>query len=483
MIKNLFKKNEEKSKLETLSQMGFTLDQSKHALNVCDGNLERASNFLLENHSHDHSGSSTSSGNGYRSGNGALNVNTSRQGGDETEEQQLQRIMAESIAMEERRKEKAAVAAVGTMTSMTTTTRKPSAAAIRAGQAAVARAENANRRYGANGKLLAKRETKKKKSHISTTTTETSAVTIPMQSSPSASAKEANITSNSNKSKQALKSHPKVKIPTQMKDKSKEEQILRCTKRIARHTLAVDTLLRAFTFIRQNPDDDKYRRIDQSTMGFKNALEGKPGVMDLLFAMNFVRGGPGNSKYLILERARVDMALLYLGISALEEVRKSEEYTASKLSIQFEKELRMIQNGECVSEEDEVLKRAQFVSKLPTEPEGGAGALMQISLGSDKIMRRFDGDDILQDVINFIGGHGSAIPEKILSREWCLVDLNQYPLVPIDTERCINKTLQYIGCWPSGKLSLQPSSSQWRERKEMEKVGSSRGLGARTTSS
>merc|ERR1712232_800890 len=120
--------------------------------------------------------------------------------------------------------------------------------------------------------------------------------------------------------------------------------------------MAVDTLLRAFTFIRQDPDNDKYRKIDKLTVGFQNTLEGKPGVMDLLFAMNF-KGGNHN-QYLILERAGVDMALLYLGISALEQVRKSDEYIMSKLSIQFEKELKKIQNGECVSEEDEVLKRA-----------------------------------------------------------------------------------------------------------------------------
>ena len=95
-------------------------------------------------------------------------------------------------------------------------------------------------------------------------------------------------------------------------------------------------------------------------------------------------------------------------------------------------------------------------------------------------MRRFDGDDILRDVINFIGGHGSVIPEKIASREWCLIDMNQYPLVPIDVDNYMNKTLQYIGCWPSGMLALKPSTSDWKEGKQevsME-VANSRGLGA-----
>merc|ERR1712038_1970915 len=204
-------------------------------------------------------------------------------------------------------------------------------------------------------------------------------------------------------------------------------------------------------------------------------------------AMNFVTR-PNYSMQLILDRSRVDMALLYLGISALDEVRKSNEYITSKMSIAFKKKLKRIQDGVNVSngeggQEEEVLRRAEFISKLPSEPERGAGALMQISLGEEKIMRKFDGDDILRDVINFIGGHGSAIPEKIISREWCLVDLNQYPVVPIDTEKNMNKTLQFIGCWPSGKLALQPSSNEWKESKKIvEKVGSSRGLGAAPSS-
>ena len=144
--------------------------------------------------------------------------------------------------------------------------------------------------------------------------------------------------------------------------------------------------------------------------------------------------------------------------------------------------MKIIQNGENVSEEEEILNRAEFVSKLPSEPDTGVGALMQVSLGEEKIMRKFDGDDILRDVINFIGGHGSLIPQKITSREWCLVDLNQYPVIPIDTDHFMDKTLQSVGCWPSGMLALRPSTVEWKESKQLiEQVGSSRGLGVPTS--
>jgi hypothetical protein len=443
--KRFFKKGDDEStsNIETLISMGFTSSQAKHALDTFDNNLERATNYLLSNQSDDDTHNTP-------------NIATSRNS-IETEDEQLQRIMAESIVSEQRR---AATAPRG----------NTSAASIRAGQAAASRAENANRRFGTNGKVIAKKENKKKSiQKTSYTSSNTTAFNQPSSTS---------VTNMLKPGKGDLKDHPNVKMPTQMKDKSKEEQILRCAKRIAPHPLAVDTLLRAFVFIRENPDNVKYRKIDKSSMGFRNVLEGKPGVTDLIQAMNFVPSH-SNPMNLILNRNQVDMALLYLGISALEQMRKSDEYISKKLILTFEKELIKIRNGENAREEEEVLRRAAFVSKLPSEPELGAGALMQVTLGEDKIMRKFDGDDMLRDVVYWIGGHGSAIPEKIHSREWCLVDLNRYPVVPIDTEILMNKTLQFIGCWPSGMLALQPSSVEWKENKELvQKPGSSRGLGA-----
>jgi len=471
MFKNLLTgKDDNKSKLKTLTDMGFNSSQAEYALDACDGNIERATNFLLSGNA-----SSNNNDQSQPSRHAAVDTDTPRTSYNDvvgTEEEQLQRAVAESL-----------MAATTTTTAglslnssggrnNRTEQRNVSAAALKAGQAAAVRAENANRRFGANGKVLCKKEKQStslgRNNEISTS---------------SSNAYVANSTGSiASKTKRISKHHPNVKIPVQMKDKSKEEQILRCTKRLAPYPLAVDTLLRAFMFIRQNPDEDKYRRINRSTVGFQQALEGKPGAMDLLQAVNFV--SRPSSMDLTLDRSRVDMALLYLGISALEKTRESDEYISAKQMISFQKELKIIQSGSQTAETEEVLKRAKLISKLPSEPTGGAGALMQISLGDEKIMRRFDGDDILRDVMHFIGGHGSAIPEKVISREWCLVDLNRYPVVPIETDVCLDKTLQFIGCWPSGRLEVRPSSTKWRESKETaEKMGSSRGLGAAPSSS
>jgi Arc/MetJ-type ribon-helix-helix transcriptional regulator len=268
--------------------------------------------------------------------------------------------------------------------------------------------------------------------------------------------------------------HPDVKIPTKLEDKSKEEQILRNVNRLKPYPNAVDTLLKALTALRNDPNHAKYRKVDKLNPGYQRSLASVPGAESLLLAMNFVPMGTT----LVLDRIRVDPALLFLGISALEEAKKSVDYLDAKRQIQFMSELKAI-HMEVNSSEEEALKRARFIAKCPTEPPDGRGALVQVTFGEDTIKRRFDGDDVLLDLINWLGGHGSVIPDKLLNREWCLVDKNRVPISPIDVKLNHDKTLQFVGFWPSGKLEIRPSSNVWLQgTNDVYSVGSSRGLGA-----
>lgn len=307
-----------------------------------------------------------------------------------------------------------------------------SAASIRAGEAATARVTKASQKFGTGGNVIVEKY----------------------------SFKSGNSTSSPKMNKKSLSRHPNVRLPTQMKDKSKEEQIMRCTKRLAPHPSAVDTLCKALITIRDNPDDEKYRKIDRNTHGYQSTLHDKPGALDFLKAMQFEE--KIGTSYLVLHKSLVDPALFYLGISALEQMKLSDEYITAKANIQFHKEIKRVRDGSIVNEQEEVLKRASFLYKCPSEPTAIGGALIQISLGDERIMRRFDADDIVQDVLNWIGAHGSAIPEKILSREWSLINLNKYPVIPIDVGSNFNKTLQSIGCWPSAKLDIRRSSDEWK---------------------
>lgn len=267
--------------------------------------------------------------------------------------------------------------------------------------------------------------------------------------------------------------HPDVKVIPKLQDKSKEEQILRCADRLKSSPQAVDTLYRALTTIQNNPNDSKFRKIDKTTAGYKRSLENAPGAEDLLLAMSFRKNG---NTALVLDRSMVDPALLYLGVTALEQTKLTEEYQEGKRKAEFVKQVKQIMLSSD-SSQDEAIKRAAFLSKCPSEPTGGRGALMQVVIADETVRRRFHGDDTLSDVLNWLGGHGSLIPEMILSRDWSLVDLNRYPIVPIDCDVNKNQTLQYIGCWPSGRLEIRPSTESWK-RGSIAKPGSSRGLGS-----
>ena len=284
-----------------------------------------------------------------------------------------------------------------------------------------------------------------------------------------------NATSRSRNSRSPIQEHhPNVKIPVKLEEKSKEEQILRNVDRVKSYPSAVDTLYKALTALRENPDNPKYRRIDKSNPGYQRSLAVAPGAEALLLAMNFVQIGAT----LVLDRSRVDPALLFLGISALDDARNSVEYIEAKRLVQFTSELKAI-HLHANSSEQEALNRASFMSKCPSEPPGGRGALVQVGFGEDVVKRRFDGDDVLQDLLNWLGGHGSVIPDKLLTREWCLVDKNRFPITPIDIHINRDKTLQYIGFWPSGMLEIRPSPVSWLDGSDHGvKIGSSRGLGA-----
>jgi hypothetical protein len=316
--------------------------------------------------------------------------------GREDDDAAMRRVMEESVRVEEQRRRNEA-------------SRMRSAAAVRAGEAASLRAT--------------------RKKPIKATGTASLAVT-----------------------------HPAVKVTPSLQDKTKEEQILRCADRLKTFPSAVDTLHRALATIQKNPDNATFRSIDKNHPGYQRSVASATGAEDFIAAMNFTQQ-KGNTRF-VLERHMVDPALLYLGISALEQTKLTPEYKEAKQKAAFVKALQQIQL-EADSNTQEAIARAGFISKCPTEPAEGRGAIMSVVMGDQTVRRRFDGDDTLTDVLNWLGGHGSSIRSHILSREWSLVDKNKYPLHPIDCEKHQRHTLQYIGCWPSGLLEIMPSRDEW----------------------
>eukprot|EP00586_Coscinodiscus_wailesii_P004457 CAMPEP_0172487862 /NCGR_PEP_ID=MMETSP1066-20121228/17124_1 /TAXON_ID=671091 /ORGANISM="Coscinodiscus wailesii, Strain CCMP2513" /LENGTH=441 /DNA_ID=CAMNT_0013254727 /DNA_START=205 /DNA_END=1530 /DNA_ORIENTATION=+ len=435
--------------------MGFDATQARNALNACDNNVERAAELLLtsstpssmpsptppsrHNHSHNPSVDNTNDDNLRRA------LEESRMTSQLTEDEMIQRAMEESLVATSNKKQ------------------VKSAASSRAGAAALARFAATEDKWGKKTTTATKNQKNKPKpakkktspSHPPITTTATPTPTSYMQPKPPSR----NLT-----------------IPTKMKDKTKEEQILRTVGRLTPHPRAVDTLLVALRSVRDHPENAKFRTINRDSPGFRSTLENVPGADDLFLAVNYQRRG----ELLVLDPGRVDVALLWMGISALEGARESEVYREKKRLLEFENAVRGVLASSSLSEVEE-RQRQGYLRKLSSEPvEGESGALLlHLHLTSDIIKRRrFDGDDQVVDVLHWIGSMGSLIPDKIRNGEWVLMDRNQSPPVkiPCDDEG-LKKTLQWVGCWPSGRFELRPNVDEFSGEKEEGVAASNRGLG------
>lgn len=259
---------------------------------------------------------------------------------------------------------------------------------------------------------------------------------------------------SNNKGKQktntAIASHPSVKMPKALAQHDKADVIIRCAQRVAPHSRAVDTLLRSLKNLQQDVSNLKYRTIDTTTAGYKRSLD-VPGALDFLKAMGY---HPSYTNHAILELSYIDPATFYLGISALEQIQETSlEYQQNKVLILFDRDIQQVL-ASADNDANEALKRSKFMSSLPSEPIVGGGQIT-VELGTQtKISRRFDGDDCLEDVLNWLGCHGSEMHDKLLAGKWYLVDRSHRNGVSYNLSELRSKTLQYIGCWPSGLLAV-----------------------------
>jgi hypothetical protein len=462
------------SSLQQLTNMGFSEADGRHALQISGNNVEQATDWLLTNRTMTTTTAASTSP--------AMQATAQM-----VEDDDLQKALAASLED----------ANNNNNTNNTNTNTVRSAASERAGQAALARFDQKNTTNNRN------RNKKNKKKTATTANASTNASTATFNNYNNNNHNN-NYNYNNNKPTPVPISisaaHPNVKVPKQLSHHDKEEQILRCANRMAPHPKAVDTVLKSLKQLRQNPNHSKFQSIDTDSAAFSKTLN-VPGAVDFFKAMNYHESPSSNFK--VLQLAFCDPATIYLGISALEQVQQtSDVYARNKAQLAFDVELQQLLNQQnqnqqqqqqqqqqqpeqhststttTTSEEELAQRREEFLRQCPSEPTNG-GSLIVVHLGSStKISRKFDADDTLQDVLYWIasgtttGGGGITIYDKLLGHEWYLVNRNHQ-------NRAYNmktgppKTLQALGCWPSGRLAVVPTLPEHAIANT-----SSRGLGA-----
>jgi len=451
-------------KIRQLRSMGFDETDAKLALEATNGDIEMAAGVLLEQQGQQGQGQSPRQQQQQRT---VVDSITSTVSEERDPDIGLRNALEESRRTEEARMVSDALEASGNMgqSEMSTVVRErqygTSAASRRAGEAALARFNISDGAFGCNGitrekgkgKAKVKARTGNKKQNGGKSDDGPVLVVPSSRGNRDLILRQDSV---------GLSHHPEVTIPQKMTDKTKEERVLRCAVRLRSHPPAIDTLHRALSALRSNPDNSKYRRLDTQSEGYIRTLEGVPGAEDFILTMNFRRIADRDrprGRYLVLDRVEVDDALLYLGVSAMEEAKKSNDYQIEKRKIQFLRDMesaRAIVGDEGEKEEEEV-RRTACLSRLPAEPS--AGTLIRVTLApgpAGTISRMFDSDDILGDVLNWIGAHGSTMPNRIKNNEWILVHGGvTSETIDVSTRGCM-KTLQSIGCWPSGRLEVRP---------------------------
>lgn len=511
---------EQAEKIRQLESMGFSAERARHALNATGGDVDRAAELLLLGggedqtsgpHTHNNDTAAAARGNN----NNNHHYNQREQEGTHVQthnDEQMRRAIEESLQVnnenEARHIRQTEVASMDTENNKKKEVIDLTSSPARKKPATKATATAQQKKPPAT-------TTKQPAKKQATTNNKNGVISAAAINAGKAAANRINNNDNNTNNTYQMKTldetHPNITLPQKLSHKTKEEQILRTAQRLKPHVMAVDTLLRVLTSVRDHPDNAKFRTIDRTNTNYVKYVRDKPGAEDLLLAMNYRKLVGGDINELRLERHRVDEALLFLGISALEQMRLTEEYIENKKLRAFHAEMKRV--GKLNSDQLQSTGmtdidtdiRSAYLSKCPKEPPEGRGAWMFVYLGGGyetettieggKVKRRFDGDDTLEDVMNWLGGcYGNEVVDKIYgrwsggeSREWCLCDLNRYPIMPLDVEKHKKKTLQYLGLFPSGKLGVRLSTDGWRDREEgtesqFDIIGSARGLGAASRS-
>lgn len=221
-----------------------------------------------------------------------------------------------------------------------------------------------------------------------------------------------------------------------------EQRVQACVARLAGHAAAVDTLITSLTKVLEHPEDERYRKVNISNKAFQERVASAPGGMEFMQAVGFQ---PMHGHLVLQSR---DPALVWIGKSALEQIRTGEQYQRSKEALELKQALAM-SSGDY--EVEDAARRAQYLARVPEEPtEGLAGnSLICFHVGDEQVWRRFESCNTLEDLVMF----ARSLPKTPL-RDLALSNVTMSPAVPLDLSNQLGLTLQRLDLWPTGHVQV-----------------------------
>ena len=220
------------------------------------------------------------------------------------------------------------------------------------------------------------------------------------------------------------------------------QRVQRAAARLAGHAAAVDILVTSLTRVLQNPADEKYRTVNIQNKHFQSTVAAAPGGMEFMYAVGFE---PMHGHLVLQSR---DPALVWIGKSALEQLRGTSSYGASKEAQQLQQALAL---SKVEYETHDEVARAAFLLRVPEEPpEGAAGSTkICIHVGQEQVWRRFESCNTLEDLLNFV----RSLP-RAPKRDLVLDNITTRPPRRLDTAAQLGLTLQRLDMWPSGHVAV-----------------------------
>ena len=235
-------------------------------------------------------------------------------------------------------------------------------------------------------------------------------------------------------------------------EKPIEKKLTKQAKILSANPIALDTCITIIKTICDKPNDEKYRKLRWSNKKFERTIRYTPGATDFLVLIGFQK----TDEHLFMPR--VDIGLLYVASSVLEDQKKSKMYQRKLKEIEFNRIMELLTiNSNSALGGMEVQKRKEYLERCPAEPTIGEGQQTKITfvISEKRYTRRFPSDCSLQDsILNWLGSLNSVIPMKIASGEWILKNTTMFPAVNMDYDDSKGNTLYALKLWPSGTVEL-----------------------------